>query len=291
MVPGKLVVACMVLACGTTAWADITVISGSSGATASGTSGRRGSSTGPLSDFPTAMTGTQGTLHQQAAILGGPVAPQVPFDIFPGTTCQVEAAASSSVTFRGGGRHLEIECSGDVSNAMRNMDGEGLGASAHASASVDCWVTVSEVTPFTFTGVASIDDEDGIGAIGIAGMLWHFNTSNGPFSHTGVLFPGTWHIQGLIFVDAGAGDASAGWFGNFAEAAAFRATLTLGDPCGDPDLNQDGNVDQDDVSYLVNVIGGGDNPTGIDPDINRDGNADQDDVVALIDWVGGGNCP
>jgi alpha-amylase len=61
-------------------------------------------------------------------------------------------------------------------------------------------------------------------------------------------------------------------------------------PC-DPDVNQDGNVDQDDVLYLINVIGGGQNPTGIDPDFNRDGNADQDDVTALIDVVAGGPCP
>jgi hypothetical protein len=59
----------------------------------------------------------------------------------------------------------------------------------------------------------------------------------------------------------------------------------------DPDLNQDGNVDQDDVSYLINVVGGGGNPTGIDPDFNQDGNVDQDDVSALINVVAGGPCP
>ncbi|MCC6952414.1 MAG: hypothetical protein IT433_13340 [Phycisphaerales bacterium] len=61
-------------------------------------------------------------------------------------------------------------------------------------------------------------------------------------------------------------------------------------PC-DPDVNQDGNVDQDDVSYLINVVGGGNNDTGIDPDFNRDGNVDQDDVAALINVVAGGDCP
>ncbi|MCE7975166.1 MAG: hypothetical protein DYG92_12715 [Leptolyngbya sp. PLA1] len=59
----------------------------------------------------------------------------------------------------------------------------------------------------------------------------------------------------------------------------------------DPDLNQDGNVDQDDVSYLINVVGGGENPSGIDPDFNQDGNVDQDDVSALINVVAGGPCP
>jgi hypothetical protein len=61
-------------------------------------------------------------------------------------------------------------------------------------------------------------------------------------------------------------------------------------PC-DPDVNEDGNVDQDDVSYLINVVGGGPNPTGIDPDFNQDGNVDQDDISALINVVAGGPCP
>ncbi|MFZ2875363.1 MAG: hypothetical protein WAZ94_12895 [Phycisphaerales bacterium] len=73
-----------------------------------------------------------------------------------------------------------------------------------------------------------------------------------------------------------------------------RGIVYLRPPTGggcDPDTNQDGNVDQDDVSYLINVVGGGDNTTGIDPDFNQDGNVDQDDVAALINVVAGGDCP
>ena len=78
------------------------------------------------------------------------------------------------------------------------------------------------------------------------------------------------------------------------------ATLTILDPsdpsCGgapacDPDLNQDGNVDQGDVDFLVNVAAGGDNTSGIDPDFNHDGNIDQGDIDALVNVVAGGNCP
>jgi hypothetical protein len=76
--------------------------------------------------------------------------------------------------------------------------------------------------------------------------------------------------------------------------AAGNGVVTLAcvpdQPC-DPDVNQDGNVDQDDVTYLINVVGGGGNPTGIDPDFNQDGNIDQDDVSALINTIGGGGCP
>ncbi|MFZ2872990.1 MAG: DVUA0089 family protein [Phycisphaerales bacterium] len=93
----------------------------------------------------------------------------------------------------------------------------------------------------------------------------------------------------------GAASAVSSWTG-IGGGGAFTVALTgacsvnTAPPC-DPDVNQDGNVDQDDVSYLINVVGGGDNPTGIDPDFNQDGNVDQDDIAALINTVGGGGCP
>ena len=64
----------------------------------------------------------------------------------------------------------------------------------------------------------------------------------------------------------------------------------LGGGC-DPDLNQDGNADQGDIDYLINVVAGGANPTGIDPDFNQDGNVDQGDIDALINVIAGGDCP
>ncbi|MFA6045280.1 MAG: hypothetical protein WC718_09865 [Phycisphaerales bacterium] len=62
-------------------------------------------------------------------------------------------------------------------------------------------------------------------------------------------------------------------------------------PNCDPDVNQDGNADQGDVDYLINVVAGGPNDTGIDPDFNQDGNVDQGDIDALINVVAGGGCP
>ena len=59
----------------------------------------------------------------------------------------------------------------------------------------------------------------------------------------------------------------------------------------DADANQDGNVDQGDVDYVINVVAGGDNPTNFDGDFNRDGNVDQGDIDALINVVAGGDCP
>jgi hypothetical protein len=94
---------------------------------------------------------------------------------------------------------------------------------------------------------------------------------------------------------ANLGQTGLGWAGGDVDGdgtvtAADIQIICGGTPC-DPDLNQDGNVDQDDVSYLINVVGGGANPSGIDPDFNRDGNVDQDDVSALINVVAGGPCP
>ncbi len=62
-------------------------------------------------------------------------------------------------------------------------------------------------------------------------------------------------------------------------------------PVCDPDVNQDGNADQGDVDYIINVIAGGDNPTNIDPDFNQDGNSDQGDIDALVNVIAGGACP
>jgi len=73
-----------------------------------------------------------------------------------------------------------------------------------------------------------------------------------------------------------------------ASAAFIASHLRL--PC-EPDRNRDGNVDQDDVEYVRNTVGGGDNPNGLDPDINQDGSVDQDDIAAMIHIVAGGPCP
>lgn len=61
--------------------------------------------------------------------------------------------------------------------------------------------------------------------------------------------------------------------------------------CCDADLTLDGNADQDDVTYLINLIGGADNTSNIDADLTRDGMLDQDDLTRLITLIATGNCP
>jgi len=78
---------------------------------------------------------------------------------------------------------------------------------------------------------------------------------------------------------------------SFWEAGFDSVGLYHPGPRCDPDYNQDGNVDQDDVAYLVHVVAGGDNPTDRNPDYSKDGNVDQQDIEWLINTVGGGDCP
>ncbi|MDX2132189.1 MAG: hypothetical protein SFY69_09060 [Planctomycetota bacterium] len=59
----------------------------------------------------------------------------------------------------------------------------------------------------------------------------------------------------------------------------------------DPDFNQDGNVDQDDIACLAQVVAGDPACSPVDPDFNRDGNVDQDDIAALEQVVAGAECP
>jgi len=93
-------------------------------------------------------------------------------------------------------------------------------------------------------------------------------------------------ISGLSNADDGAYDVVL--HNGFGDATSNAANLDVS--CC-PDINEDGNADQDDVAYLVNVVGGGSDPIGIDPDFNQDGNADQDDIALLVSVVAGFPCP
>jgi hypothetical protein len=59
----------------------------------------------------------------------------------------------------------------------------------------------------------------------------------------------------------------------------------------DPDFNADGNVDQDDIACLAQLVAGDPSCSSNDPDFNADGNVDQDDIDALAQVVAGAECP
>jgi hypothetical protein len=61
-------------------------------------------------------------------------------------------------------------------------------------------------------------------------------------------------------------------------------------PACEPDFNGDGNVDQDDIACLAQVVAGDSSCSNLDPDFNRDGNVDQDDLDALAQVVAGSPC-
>ncbi|MCE7973795.1 MAG: hypothetical protein DYG92_05615 [Leptolyngbya sp. PLA1] len=125
----------------------------------------------------------------------------------------------------------------------------------------------------------AFDGNTPVGMPALPAGTYYLGTGLWPLDYLDTLtVPNRWHLRGTSGSSLQLG-------------ADLYAGNDGGGPTCDPDVNQDGNVDQDDVSYLINVVGGGDNPTGIDPDFNQDGNVDQDDVAALINTVGGGGCP
>ncbi|MDX2133044.1 MAG: LamG-like jellyroll fold domain-containing protein [Planctomycetota bacterium] len=115
---------------------------------------------------------------------------------------------------------------------------------------------------------------------------------NEAFSHFGSESTGARtaeaYINSFYFVDRTLSDAEVAAFGA-ADADGFLAPPVS---C-EPDVNQDGNVDQDDIACLTQAVAG--DPAclggGIDPDFNRDGNVDQDDISALEQVVAGAPCP
>ena len=82
-------------------------------------------------------------------------------------------------------------------------------------------------------------------------------------------------------------DRDAGWWA----ISNIVVTGIVGVPGCDPDFNQDGNVDQDDIACLSQVVAGDPSCSVQDPDFNRDGNVDQDDIDALSQVVAGASCP
>ena len=125
--------------------------------------------------------------------------------------------------------------------------------------------------------------------------LWFrdgFPLADGP-TGTGSTITGA---TGYVLQISGAGPADAGFYyclatNGCSNATSSAATLTVSGPCCDPDFNQDGNVDQDDIACLAQVVAGDPSCSDMDPDFNQDGNVDQDDIDALAQVVAGAPCP
>ncbi|MFN0136536.1 MAG: hypothetical protein ACKVS9_10530 [Phycisphaerae bacterium] len=212
--------------------AQITISSGTAFAAASGSSGRAGSSTGPLLDQPPNVTGNGGTLIAIAHIEGGPVLPQEPQSSFPGTTCEVEADSRSEITFAGGTNFMRITCHGTTTNALIAMDGPGLSAGAGANGSTDVTFTVTESIAYSLTGFAAFDDDDVSGSVrlfrGILPQHGVFNTANGLFSFSGMLSPGTYRLLCNSNVIANSNQPGVPNPGNFRESSYYDAVLSIG---------------------------------------------------------------
>jgi hypothetical protein len=110
------------------------------------------------------------------------------------------------------------------------------------------------------------------------------------FSHIGTESTGSRtseaFLNSFFFVDRVLTDAEVEAFGG-PSASGFIIPVA---PC-EPDFNQDGNVDQDDIACLAQVVAGDPSCSSLDPDFNGDGNVDQDDIDALAQVVAGSPCP
>lgn len=216
----------------TSAPGQIAITAGSCESASNGSSGRRGSSTGPLIDDPLATMGTSGIVTNQSMIHGGPVPAMAPLVTFPGTTCIVDAQHDSFINFQGGPAFMRISSENACANALTDMDGAELSAIANSSGNFDYTFTVTTNTPYSLTGVAAIDNEDVSGSVrmfrGILPLHSVFVANNGPFAFSGTLTPGTYRLLGNTAVTATAGAAGVPLVGAFSESSTVSAVLVLG---------------------------------------------------------------
>ncbi|MDX2132700.1 MAG: hypothetical protein SFY69_11685 [Planctomycetota bacterium] len=99
-------------------------------------------------------------------------------------------------------------------------------------------------------------------------------------------------VQSALEIDCVAGQSYRIRLGGYTPNSFGPGTLTIAPvPTCDPDVNCDGNVDQDDVGCLTQAVAGEASCLCGDPDFNQDGNVDQDDISALTQVVGGSPCP
>ncbi len=226
----------------------------------------------------------------QVSFLSQPASPYTP----PSGTPEAEPCGNNPDTINAGCNstppsYLPINCgetilgtSFVIPNALRDTDWFQF--------TLDEFDTVNVVGQARFGAQVYILDvvDCSTGAISIVASA--FNSACSPdFALSTSLPPGTWYV----FI-------SSANFTNIAECGTgtdeYWMTMTFGNGCGggggcDPDFNQDGNVDQDDIACLAQVVAGDPSCSDSDPDFNGDGNVDQDDIDALSQVVGGAPCP
>jgi hypothetical protein len=152
--------------------------------------------------------------------------------------------------------------------------------------------------------IVFISDDEGDGLL----PLFSWGAGTGPRTYppgvsvydgiNGTISPGTYYVATALFpvqILPAAPD-------RFHVRGTSGSNLTVGfdiiaggTPSGgsgcEPDFNQDGNVDQDDIACLSQVVAGDPSCSDQDPDFNGDGNVDQDDIDALAQVVAGSPCP
>jgi uncharacterized membrane protein len=102
-----------------------------------------------------------------------------------------------------------------------------------------------------------------------------------------------WHLVSVTAMSAD-GSVIIGWATYQSQTVGY---IVRGLRCDCPipqcvlDYTLDGNADQEDVRFVLDLITGGPSPYNIDLDLNRDGNIDQDDLRFFVNLIAGGECP
>lgn len=177
---------------------------------------------------------------------------------------------------------------GNINYASTSGNFATSGRADNLGAVFDGYVSIAAADYYTF----SVESDDGSKLYVGDTLLINNDGLHGMAEVTGSigLNPGLHRVR-VEFFEAGSG---AGCIVRLGGSSSSRVVIPASQwfrrAC-EPDVNQDGIADQDDVLYLTNVVAGGPNPSGTNPDFDGNGIADQDDVTALINVIAGGACP
>lgn len=215
---------------GSQAFAAITITSGLVDTGAVAISGRKGSVAGPINDDPLALSGTAGSLDQDAIAIAGPVLPVDDLNpSFPGTRGIATGSATASVDFVPTDTALLIDTLALASNSFVDMDGGGYLANAAAYFKVT--FTLTEDTPWSLSGTAAFNAQDPLANLRLVGTLVGgvvnlTAADNGDFDFGGILPAGDYLFEGFAAVgEVPSGDPAG--FGEFGESGSVRARLSL----------------------------------------------------------------
>ncbi|MEM6364396.1 MAG: hypothetical protein AAF745_08215 [Planctomycetota bacterium] len=202
--------------------AAIIVGIGEVNASVSTTSGKQGSVASNLDD-PSAITGTSGSLAQNAFVVSGPVPPGNQASL-PGTLGEASAAASSSIDLS-----KSSQVPFDLSASLDFLNTDGGITSGNAGSQFELEFSVATDTPYRVVGSFDVDDQDGTWRIQLQGPNgFLINAANagglsGDFDESGILSANTTYT---LLGNVGVSESAVLDGINFTESSSLSGTLT-----------------------------------------------------------------